>query len=125
MLAQRFRFHGHRSLNFLYKQGRTYRGRSISIRVVKNPKRADSRFGVIVTKKVVKAAPKRNRIRRRIYEILRTNWEQLRPGYDVVLMVYDPECEQMPYAQLESTVLDLLKQAGVSQTAEDNPRKAA
>lgn len=116
MLAYRFRFHGHRSLNFLYRQGKTYRSRSLSARVVKNPKRTDSRFGVIVTKKVEKSSPKRNRIRRRIYEIVRTNWSVINPGYDVVVMVYDAECAMMPYQQLESMVLALLRQARVAQT---------
>lgn len=113
MLAYRFRFHGHRSLNFLYRQGKTYRVRSLSARVVKNPRRTDSRFGVIVTKKVIKSAPKRNRIRRRVYEIVRTHWDELHTGYDVVIMIYDPECAIMPYEQLVPMVLDLLGQAGL------------
>ena len=113
MLAQQYRFHGYGSLKFLYQRGSTYRSKSLSLRVAANSRRTDSRCAVVVTKKVQKAAPKRNRIRRRVYEIVRENWSSIKPAHDMLISVYDPQVTNMPHRQLEATVVGLLKQAGV------------
>lgn len=113
MLTQRYRFHGYGSLKFLFHKGQMFRSRSVSVRVAANPKRTDSRVSVIVTKKVQKAAPRRNRIRRRVYEVVRTNWDHLAPGHDILISVYDPQAGVMPYAELEKTIVGVFKQAHI------------
>ncbi len=115
MLEHRYRFHGHGSLRFLYQRGKTYRTKSLSLRVVRNPQRVHSRLAVIVTKKVQKAAPRRNRIRRRVYEVIRTHWEHIAPSHDMIISVYDAQTDIMPPAELEALVVDALKQARVWQ----------
>ena len=70
---------------------------------------------MVVTKKVQKAAPRRNRIRRRVYEIVRTNWPHLKPGHDMLITVYDPQAGVMPYDELEETIVQIFKQAHVWQ----------
>jgi ribonuclease P protein component len=120
MLAQRYRFHGYGSLKFLYRKGDTYRSRSVSLRVAGNPKRTNTRVAVIVTKKVQKAAPRRNRIRRRVYEVVRTNWDYIKPGHDILVSVYDPQAGVMPYEELEQSIVGILKQAGVWQNSQND-----
>lgn len=120
MLQQRFRFHGYGSLKFLYHKGETFRSRSVSLRVVANPKRTTSRVAVIVTKKVQKAAPRRNRIRRRVYEVIRLHWDHLEPGHDMLISVYDPQAGIMPYAELEKTIINVLQQAHVWRDGSDD-----
>ena len=71
MLAQKFRFHGHGSLRYLYKNGDAVRSHLITLKYIANPRRKTSRFTVVVGKKVIKSAVKRNRIRRRVYEVVR------------------------------------------------------
>jgi ribonuclease P protein component len=115
MLAQSYRFHGYGSLKFLYNRGKVFRARSLSLRVAHNDRRTESRCTVIVTKKVFKAAPKRNRIRRRVYEIVRTNWHHIKPAHDILISVYDPGATDMAHGDLESNVVGVLKQAGVWQ----------
>lgn len=115
MIAQNYRFHGYGSLKFLYHKGETFRSRSVSLRVVANPRRETGRVAVTVTKKVQKAAPRRNRIRRRVYEIMRTNWDHIKPGHDMLISVYDPQAAVMPHDELESMVIGVLKQAHVWQ----------
>jgi len=119
MISNRHRFHGYGSLKFLYHKGETYRSRSVSLRIVENPRRPEGRCAVIVTKKVQKAAPRRNRIRRRVYEIVRTNWDHITPGYDMMVNVYDPQAGVMPYAELEQTIIGVLKQAHVWRDSPD------
>lgn len=113
MLACRFRFHGHSSLQFLYRFGRTYRNKWLLIRVARNPKRVHNRYAVVIAKKVIKSAPKRNRVRRRIYEILRKNADGMLSGYDTVVTVNSPEVLAAPHEELEKLLLDTLYQADV------------
>lgn len=111
MLQYKYRFHGHGSLRYLYKNGKTVRNRSLSIRFVQNPKRKDTRCAVVVTRKLYKSAPKRNRIRRRIYEVLRTNWQHILPANDIVINVFEPRFYDMPHEDLKASVADVLARA--------------
>jgi ribonuclease P protein component len=115
MLAQNYRFHGYGSLKFLYHKGKVFRGRSLTVRVAHNDRRTDSRCTVIVTKKVWKSAPKRNRIRRRVYEIVRNRWSNIKPAHDILISVYDPQVVDMPHRELERSLIGALKHAGLWQ----------
>lgn len=113
MLAYRFRFHGHGSLRYLYTKGAVCRGRLLQLRYAPNTRRVHSRAVVIVSKKVVKSAVKRNRIRRRLYEALRRNWHAIKSPTDLAVTVFAPELGTMPAQELEKHVHDLLKEAGL------------
>lgn len=116
MIAYKYRFHGHSSLRYLYTKGSVIRGRVLQLRYIDNQRRVHSRVTVIVSKKVVKSAVKRNRIRRRVYEILRRHWDAILSPTDLAFTVFAPEVGTMPAADLELQVLELLKQANLYQT---------
>ncbi len=116
MLAYKYRFHGHGSLRYLYAKGETTRNHLLQIRYVPNKKRSDSRATVIVAKKVLKSAVKRNRIRRRVYEILRRNWDSIVHPVDFAVSIFMPEAATMPADELEANVLSVLTQAGLYQS---------
>jgi len=82
---------------------------------VSNSRRDLPRFSVIVSKKVYKSAVKRNRIRRRLYEIIRNyiNSKDNVNSIDVMINVYSPEVLTLKAKILESEVLGLLKQSGL------------
>jgi ribonuclease P protein component len=111
MLAAKFRFHGYGALKFLFGHGKTWRFKSISLRVAPNLRRANTRVAVVISKKVVKSAPKRNRVRRRVYEVLRTHWAHIKPSHDIVLTVYDPNYWEVPHDQLEAEIIDALQRS--------------
>ena len=113
MLAYRFRFHGHGSLRYLYTKGSIARGRLLQLRYTPNARRVHSRAVVIVGKKVVKSAVKRNRIRRRLYEVLRRHWKQIPAPTDLALTAFSAELGAMPAVELEAHVVELLKQANL------------
>lgn len=113
MLASKYRFHGYGALKYLFGHGKTYRFKSLSLRVAANPRRSVSRVAVVISKKVIKASPKRNRVRRRVYEVLRTNWQYVKPGHDIVVSVYDPAVLVMPHAELSAELTKALQQARV------------
>lgn len=74
----------------MFSHGKTYRSKSLSVRVTLNTRRQNSRVAVVISKKVIKASPKRNRVRRRVYEVLRTEWQHIKPAHDILISVYDP-----------------------------------
>lgn len=116
MLASKYRFHGYGALKFLFSHGKTFRTKSISVRVAFNPRRQNSRASIVVSKKVIKASPKRNRVRRRLYEVLRTNWDNVKPKHDILISVYEPGYYDAEYEVILAEVKKVLKEAKVWQS---------
>ena len=112
MISAKYRFHGYGSLNYLHRNGKTVRGKMMSVRFTPNTKRQNPRFAVVVSKKVYKSAVKRNRIRRRIYEIIRNYIGEKPPVIDIAIMVYAPEVLNLPHDELKTQIEFLLKEAG-------------
>lgn len=110
MLAQSHRFHGLSALRPLQRSGRIARGKNISLRF---QARTDNshRVAVVVSKKVHKSAVVRNRIRRRIYECVRTGESTLIQGLDVALYVYSVDFAAMPYPMLTKQIENVLLKA--------------
>lgn len=113
MLKQTYRFHGHGSLRYLYQHGKTVRTHALAVRYIDNPRRVHSRATVVVSRKVLKAAPKRNRVRRRIYEYLRAHWAELKAPCDVAITVHDPSVYTMPTAELHELLHATLSKASL------------
>ncbi|MFO0971762.1 MAG: ribonuclease P protein component [Candidatus Saccharimonadales bacterium] len=113
MLAKIFRFHGYGSLKFVYQKGRMARSRLISLKYLPNTRRTQSRLAVVVSKKVTKKAPVRNRIRRRVYEVARAEWPNLRHPQDMVITVFDDRISKLTSAEVTQLVQDLFRQANL------------
>ena len=111
MLAQLHRFHGHGGLRYLYKNGKTARTRNFLLRYVANTTRPHSRVTVIVSKKVSKSAARRNRIRRRVYEIVRHAWDELEHPYDISITAYAADIQFIPHEALARELSQLFSQA--------------
>lgn len=107
MLTQPHRFHGHNSLRYVYRHGQAVRTSQLIVRHLDNPRRTASRFSVVVSKKVLKSAVLRNRVRRRLYEIVRHELPTLRSGVDVVFIVVSPEVLTLDHATLNGLVRQL------------------
>jgi ribonuclease P protein component len=63
----------------------------------------------VVSKKVAKSAPMRNRIRRRIYEQVRLLAPEYLKNHDVVITVYDPELAVIPADEINQIIKRILK----------------
>jgi ribonuclease P protein component len=111
MLSSIYRFHGHGSLRYVYRNGTAIRSHLITVKYSKNPHRKTSRFAVVVSKKVHKGAVGRNRMRRRIYEIVRAELPHITSIYDVAIMVFSSEVMTMPDVELKQTIKQLFTQA--------------
>lgn len=115
MLSQSHRFHGHGSLRYVYKNGTAIRSRLVTIKYTKNSHRKHSRFAIVVSKKVLKSAVGRNRIRRRIYEVVRLQLPYITTPHDVAIMVFSSEVSSLPDKDLTALIVQLFQQAGFSQ----------
>lgn len=113
MLAQRYRFHGHGSLRYLYRNGKVIRTSDLTLRYIQNPKRVHSRYTVVVSKKVLKSAVKRNRIRRRIYEIIRKEDIQVQPSFDIAISVFSADLLETSHEELREKITSLFKKANI------------
>lgn len=111
MLSFAHRFHGHGSLRYVYKNGQAIRSRLITIKYTNNPNRKDSRFAVVVSKKVHKSAVGRNRMRRRVYEIVRHELPKIPQAHDVAIMIFSSEVINLPTEELTETIRQLFTQA--------------
>lgn len=86
MLAKRNKIAEEDRITAVLKKGKRTRGIFIQIACLTGIK-SHSRFCAIVSKKLAKKAIERNRLRRRIYEIIRLNWNRLpQKCYDVVVL---------------------------------------
>ncbi len=113
MISTKHRFHGYGSLRYVYQNGRTVRGPLSALKFVANKKRTTYRLAVVVSKKVHKSAVTRNRIRRRLYEVVRGHESEINGAYDIVITVYHEQIAKIPAGDLEDTVVDQMKRAGI------------
>jgi len=110
MLSKKYRFHSRGGVRYVYQKGKTVRIPRMSLVFVKND-RGFTRVGVVVSKKVEKTAVGRNRIRRRIYEAVRLNFDKLPKKTDYVFVVYSKKLAKIPFNELEETLGLLVEQS--------------
>ncbi len=89
--------------------GRPFFTPILAIKVTKN-NLAATRFGIVISKKVSKKAVERNKLRRRLREVLRLNLELVKPGFDVVILTKAVGLTKK-YQELEKTLLFALEKS--------------
>lgn len=85
----------------------------MTVKYTANSHRKHSRFAVVVSKKVHKGAAGRNRIRRRLYEIIRHQVPYIKSPHDVVMIVFSSETMTMPNDELVEAIKQLFEQANL------------
>ena len=108
MISRAHRFHGYGSLKKVYREGKSVRGGLISLKYTNQNSDKPYRMAVVVSKKVHKSAVVRNRIRRRIYEVVRKLENQPKNGVDMVFTVFDEQIKDTPAPKLSKTLTDLV-----------------
>lgn len=113
MISRANRFHGYNSLRHVYTRGQTVRGQLLSVKYIANPRRDSYRAAVVVSRKVHKSAVVRARIRRRLYEIIRTNSDRFTAPYDIALVVFSEAAATVDATKLQSQLVEQLERAGI------------
>lgn len=96
----------------MYQHGKTVRRANMSLVFAPNT-RGFTRVAVVVSKKVAKSAVERNRIRRRVYEALRKNFDYLPKKNDYIFVVFSKNVLKMPFSELEKTLGELAYESKV------------
>lgn len=112
MLSKRYRFHSRGGVRYTYQHGKTIRDSKISLVFASNA-RNHQRFGVVVSKKVLKSAVGRNRIRRRVYEAIRAEHPKIQQPVDCIFIVYTKEIAVIDFKELRSLIHNLLIEAKI------------
>lgn len=107
MLSQRYRFHSRGGVRHTYQKGKTIRTPLLSLVYAPNTHH-HQRFSVVVSKKVLKSAVGRNRIRRRVYEALRLELPEFTTHQDCIFVVFNKSIMTIPFRELRRLIHDLL-----------------
>lgn len=107
MLSQKYRFHSRGGVNHTYQAGKTIRTPLVSLVFAPN-ERGYQRFGVVVSKKVLKSAVGRNRIRRRVYEAIRLELPNFDRPEDCLFVIFNQSVKDLPFRDLRRLIHDLL-----------------
>ena len=112
MISKRYRFHSRGGVRYTYQNGKTVRGSKISLVFADNT-RNKQRYAVVVSKKVLKSAVGRNRIRRRVYEAIRLELANISKPVDCIFIIYSKDILTTDFKELCNTVHVLLKEANI------------
>lgn len=89
----------------VYKHGKNYWNRQLTIYVYKNNTET-TRVGYTITKKIGNAVT-RNKVRRRMKEIVRLNFENIDSGYDIIF-IPKKNVVDLPYDKLEKSMIHVM-----------------
>ncbi|MFC2024406.1 ribonuclease P protein component [Chloroflexota bacterium] len=107
-----------RQYALVYNEGRSWANKLVVMKAV--PNSLDfTRCGISVSRRVGNAVS-RNRLKRRLREILRLT--PLEPGWDIIFIARPPA--NTDYGNLNKAVADLFLRAGLLKTAGDDDRGA-
>jgi ribonuclease P protein component len=113
MLKQANRLLRKNDFDAVWKKGRSSYDKILGVKMIAN-NLTGNRFGIMVGLKVSKLAVERNKIKRRIREIIQADENNLKKGFDVVITVL-PAARGLNFEGLKKSLLGNLKRLGVSQ----------
>ena len=99
------------------REGRSQAGRHLVLAILRDPGVKEFRFGLITSKKLGPAVV-RNRVRRRLREVIRAHRDQILPGLDMVV-IGRWSAPKATYQQIEKDWLKLAQRAGILQNDAD------
>jgi ribonuclease P protein component len=110
MLAKKYRFHSRGGVRYTYQKGKTIRTPKMSL-VFNTNSRGNQRFAVVISKKVIKSAVGRNRVRRRVYESIRSLLPEYTENNDCIFVIYSKDIKEIEFTKLQEIIKNLLEQS--------------
>ncbi|HKL17073.1 MAG TPA: ribonuclease P protein component [Patescibacteria group bacterium] len=107
MLSKKHRLIKNKDFRVLAKQGNSITNSYLVLKWRKNDL-GYSRFGIVVSLKIDKRAARRNRIKRKIREIIRKHLANIKEGYDY-LLISRQGIKSKDFNEIEISILRLLK----------------
>lgn len=93
----------------VYKYGKIKSNKYFTLTYLKNSEISESAIGISISRKVGKSVV-RNKIKRRMREIIRKNYSCILAGYELVFVVRKPCCD-LDFLGLEEAFIKTLKMA--------------
>jgi len=111
MLPIKNRLKKNKDFERVFKKGKIFKENFLYLKIAKNNLES-SRFGFIVSKKFSKKATVRNKIKRRLRELIRIKLSEIKEGIDCVITIAS-NFEINDFWELEEIVDKLFKKAGI------------
>jgi len=111
MLPNKYRLKNKKDFEKVFKKGKSFKEDFLILKIVPNNSN-QIRFGFIISQKISKKATLRNKLKRRISEILRLKIEKMKKGIDAILIAL-PGIEKKDFWEIEEIVKNLFKKAEV------------
>jgi ribonuclease P protein component len=109
MYARKYRLHLQKDFERVFHEGRSFYGNCLSIRICESAF-LYQRFGIVVSNKVSKKATVRNKVKRRLREILRGNIPNYVMNRDIIVLT-KKGIEEYSFEQIKQELEMLLKKA--------------
>lgn len=107
MLPKHFRLRKKEDVNRVFKEGKSAASPELALRFLPNDL-GQTRVTVLVGKKLHKSAVARNKLRRRIREIVHLNLHALPKGLDLLVVVRAIKLREMDFGDVMKKYLNLL-----------------
>jgi ribonuclease P protein component len=117
MLPRGHRLRSNQEFQRVYRVGKSWAHPLAALHVLPQP--GERRFGISVSKKVGNAVV-RNRVRRRIRELLRALLPETKAGFDAIVVARSASAEA-EYAALSQALVELFRRAGLRREPEQPP----
>lgn len=101
MLLKKYRLTKKKDFDEVFKKGRSFYNEYLGIKFLKNSL-TNPRFGIIINLKVSKLSVERNKIRRRLREIIKKRITEIK-NYDIILLVM-PKLKNKKMTEMEKIV---------------------
>ena len=113
MLARVNRLVKTKDIEQAFKQGKSLFGQNLGVKVKSN-KLELNRFAIVVSAKVSKKAVVRNKIKRRLREVLRVESKYFKVGYDLVIITL-PSTARLRQVEIKNEIIKILQRAKLYQ----------
>ncbi len=107
MLAKKYKLKKKKEIDALFKTGKSQDSRLLKIKWNKNNLNIN-RFIFAVSTKISKKATQRNKIKRKLEEIIRNNYQGIKQGYDLAIIA-KPEIINTDYQLTRKELMKLLE----------------
>jgi ribonuclease P protein component len=115
MLLKKNRLTQEKQIKKVLQSGKPFLTKFFNFKVIKNDL-PETRFCIIISKKVSKLATKRNRIKRQVSEVIRLNLPNIKTGFDMVIFCKNDLVDRqknsitIDYQEMEKNIIWALTQ---------------
>lgn len=111
MLAKKYRLLKKKDFENVFEKGKFINDKFLYFKIIQN-NQENSRFGIIVSKKITKKAVNRNKIKKRIRSIIKKNIPFIKKGIDLII-IPKKEINEKSFIQIQESISQLLIKAKI------------